>query len=91
MKLYYVLPLCLLSGFVSAAGIYEIDRSQWEAKPAAAAATKPKPRASAATQPQSTTDPTAQPTTPVASQAQPSTSQDMAQTCQPGHPCNDLQ
>lgn len=104
MKLYCVLPLCLLSGFASAAGIYEVDRSQWETKPAAAA-TKPKPHASAAaagTGTQAATRPAppvtdkAQPTTaadapPRTTAPQTSTGQDMAQTCQPGHPCNDLQ
>lgn len=92
MKTYYVLPLCLLSGFASAAGIYEVDRSQWESKPAAAA-TKPVPRtatASTRTGTQAAPQDAAQtPSAAVPPQAAPGA--DMAQTCQPGHACNDLQ
>lgn len=93
MKILYVLPLCLASASALAAGIYEVDRSQWEAKPAVAA-TKPAPRASAAASSRTST----QTTTQAAEKSQPATAptqtapaENVAQTCQPGHPCNDLQ
>lgn len=92
MKILYVLPLCLASASALAAGIYEVDRSQWEAKPAAAA-TKPAPRASAAASSRAGTQTATQPaekTQPAAVPPQAAPAENVAQTCHPGHSCSDL-
>jgi len=91
MKTSLILPLCLLSSPLLAAGVYEIDRSQWE-KPPAASAQKPAAQRNTHTthtHTPSTPAATSQPSTPVEESTAPQG--DVAQTCQPGHPCSELQ